>query len=224
MADLHDLAAAYALDGLDDDERASFSQHLAGCSQCRADVVMFRETASSLAAGTAVAPPQRLKATVMDAIDRGGTASVVRGPWYRQVSVTRYAVAAALVLLVAVSTFLFTGGSTSTIDEVLAADDTMIVALDGDDIDAKFTFSLSRGMGVFESTTLPATGPESVYQLWLIEGDQPSSAGVFSPRGNGTSVALVENVRDGLVLGLTVEPAGGSPLPTGDVLLATVIG
>ena len=46
---LHELAAGYALDALDDDERAAFEQHLAECEQCAADVRGFRETAALLA-------------------------------------------------------------------------------------------------------------------------------------------------------------------------------
>ena len=46
---LHELAAGYALDALDDDERAAFEQHLAECEQCAADVLAFRETAALLA-------------------------------------------------------------------------------------------------------------------------------------------------------------------------------
>ena len=46
---LHELAAGYALDALDDDERVAFEQHLAECEQCAADVLAFRETAALLA-------------------------------------------------------------------------------------------------------------------------------------------------------------------------------
>ena len=33
--DLHSLSGAYALDALDDDERADFEEHLARCATCR---------------------------------------------------------------------------------------------------------------------------------------------------------------------------------------------
>ena len=36
--DLHHLSGAYAVDALDDAERTSFEQHLAGCADCRAEV------------------------------------------------------------------------------------------------------------------------------------------------------------------------------------------
>ena len=46
--DVHRLAAAYALDALDPGERNRFEAHIGNCSDCRADVVGFRETAAQL--------------------------------------------------------------------------------------------------------------------------------------------------------------------------------
>ena len=37
-ADLHHLSGAYAVDALDDAERAAFEEHLRGCADCRAEV------------------------------------------------------------------------------------------------------------------------------------------------------------------------------------------
>ena len=57
---LHELAAGYALDALDDDEHAAFEQHLAECEQCATDVLAFRETAALLAyAAEGPEPPAR---------------------------------------------------------------------------------------------------------------------------------------------------------------------
>ena len=36
--DLHDLAAPYALDALDDDDRRAFEAHLRECEQCRTEL------------------------------------------------------------------------------------------------------------------------------------------------------------------------------------------
>ena len=55
--DLHHLSGAYAVDALDDAERASFEQHLAGCADCRAEVAELSATAGSLASLTETTPP-----------------------------------------------------------------------------------------------------------------------------------------------------------------------
>ena len=57
MSEVHNLTGAYALDALDDIERARFEQHLATCEDCRAEVAELRETAALLAETTAVTPP-----------------------------------------------------------------------------------------------------------------------------------------------------------------------
>lgn len=60
------------------------------------------------------------------------------------------------------------------------------------------------------------------YQLWLIEGDSPRSAGVFEVDEEGQSVYLfaVDPLAASFdAVGVSVEPAGGSQQPTGDIVL-----
>ena len=68
--DLHHLAAAYALDALDADERRSFEQHYPTCDVCNAEVHEYRETAARLGAATATMPSAGLRDRVMDEIAR----------------------------------------------------------------------------------------------------------------------------------------------------------
>src|SRR5918997_984458 len=48
MSDIHALSGAYAVDALDDVERAGFERHLTGCAACRAEVPSLREAAAAL--------------------------------------------------------------------------------------------------------------------------------------------------------------------------------
>ena len=66
--DVHHLAAAYALDALDADERAMFETHLEGCEACRADVADFAGVAGELATATAATPPSGLRDAVLSDI------------------------------------------------------------------------------------------------------------------------------------------------------------
>jgi anti-sigma factor RsiW len=68
--DIHALAGAYALDAVDDLERAAFDRHLASCESCRGEIDEFRETAARLADSTWSVPPPRLRADVLAAIAR----------------------------------------------------------------------------------------------------------------------------------------------------------
>ncbi|WP_125611671.1 anti-sigma factor [Specibacter cremeus] len=66
---LHLLTGAYALNALDDVERAAFERHALGDGQTRQEVRELSETAALLAAGApAQAPPPQLKSDVMAAI------------------------------------------------------------------------------------------------------------------------------------------------------------
>lgn len=68
--DLHHLSGAYAVDALDDAERASFEQHLAVCVDCRGEVAELSATAHSLASLTEAIPPPSLRASVLTGIAR----------------------------------------------------------------------------------------------------------------------------------------------------------
>jgi anti-sigma factor RsiW len=66
----HDLVAVYALDALDDDERAAFEQHLADCATCRAELAELRVVTEELAVELSEAPPARLRADVLAQVAR----------------------------------------------------------------------------------------------------------------------------------------------------------
>ncbi|WP_343994363.1 zf-HC2 domain-containing protein, partial [Terrabacter terrae] len=63
--DIHALSGAYAVDALDDVERAHFERHLAGCSACRAEVDSLAAAATELSVLTEVPPPPSLRAKVL---------------------------------------------------------------------------------------------------------------------------------------------------------------
>lgn len=68
MSDIHALSGAYAVDALDDTERAEFEQHLAVCADCRAEVASFRETAALMSDAESETPPESLRAGVLSGI------------------------------------------------------------------------------------------------------------------------------------------------------------
>ncbi|GAB3887464.1 anti-sigma factor [Terrabacter terrigena] len=68
--DIHALSGAYAVDAIDDVERAHFERHLAGCPDCQAEVASLRAAASQLAVLTESAPPPSLRAKVLSEISK----------------------------------------------------------------------------------------------------------------------------------------------------------
>ncbi|MFH9549537.1 anti-sigma factor domain-containing protein [Streptomyces sp. NPDC051445] len=68
--DLHSLAAPYALDALDPDERRRFEKHLTGCHRCSAEVRALAEDAVRLAWSQAAPPPAAMRTRVLAAVQR----------------------------------------------------------------------------------------------------------------------------------------------------------
>ncbi|WP_128375546.1 anti-sigma factor [Streptomyces cavernae] len=66
--DLHSLAAPYALDALEPQERARFERHLERCQSCAAEVRALSEDAVRLAWSTAAPPPPMMRDRVMAAV------------------------------------------------------------------------------------------------------------------------------------------------------------
>jgi anti-sigma factor RsiW len=64
-ADIHALSGAYAVDAVDDIERAEFERHLATCADCREEVQSFRATTVQLASLMNATPPERLREQVL---------------------------------------------------------------------------------------------------------------------------------------------------------------
>jgi len=70
-------------------------------------------------------------------------------------------------------------------------------------------------------TGLPPLEPGKTYQVWLI-ANAPVSAGLLTVDANGQRVLIVtstESIGSFKSLGISVEPAGGSPQPTGDIVV-----
>lgn len=81
--------------------------------------------------------------------------------------------------------------------------------------------SPERGKAVFYAFDLPRLAPDKTYQLWWIEGGKPVSAGIFNVDEHGTGSVRVERAPAGATdaWAVTVEPAGGVPQPTGEMVL-----
>lgn len=66
---------------------------------------------------------------------------------------------------------------------------------------------------------LPPLAQGTVYQVWFVRGMTPVGAGVFAPNPDGTWSGLVRgDVTVAQAVAISVEPAGGSPAPTGDIV------
>lgn len=78
-------------------------------------------------------------------------------------------------------------------------------------------WSRQSGM-VFAANNLPPLPAGRIYQVWLVAGGPPVSAGLVEPDENGRSVGIFRtpvDVTGPVTVAVTIEPAGGVPAPTG---------
>ncbi|GAA0802291.1 anti-sigma factor [Spirilliplanes yamanashiensis] len=236
-ADIHALAGAYALDAVDDIERASFDRHLADCDSCATEVAELREAAARLADPTWSVPPPRLRDDVMDRIARTrqvGPAVPKPGP-DPVVAVSRwrrFAAGAAAASIFAVGTAAATWAiqeqrvrderavaaaaraEASRIQAILAAPDaqTRTVRMsDGGRV--TMTMSPTHNAGVLTVSAAAAPASDHAFQLWLIR-DEKALPGTVLPAGQAASTVVVEGLAGNAGIGVTEEVATGSQTPS----------
>jgi anti-sigma-K factor RskA len=100
------------------------------------------------------------------------------------------------------------------------------VALNGTEVvpnaSGLIVISLDGEHGTLVVDGLPPLDGSHQYQLWLIDDGQRQSGGVFSVDQEGYGALWVsspEPLSDYSAVGITIEPAGGSPGPTGDKVM-----
>ncbi|MFD8809407.1 anti-sigma factor domain-containing protein, partial [Streptomyces sp. NPDC059597] len=75
--------------------------------------------------------------------------------------------------------------------------------------------SAERDRAVFVASGMPAPPDGKVYELWFDDGGAMRSAGLMNPVLRSQTVLMRGPVGGASGVGVTVEPAGGSPRPTG---------
>jgi anti-sigma-K factor RskA len=235
--DLHTLAGAYALDALPDDDRDLFEGHLARCDACAQEVRGLREATAHLAVAVAASPPPpHLRAQVLGQIRQVRQLppevpdlAVERRRRARPRS--RFAAGLAAACLVVA---LIAGGlairSQQELNRTRAAGDAVAAVLAAPDArtvsgpvaggTATVVVSRSRGQVVFASAGLRRLEKSETYELWLMGPRAIRPAGLLRPDAKGRTPPVVAGaLADADRVGLTVEPASGSPQPTTDPVL-----
>jgi anti-sigma-K factor RskA len=229
---IESLTGAYALDALDELDRARVDRHLAECETCAAEVRSFSETVGRLGAAAARTPPTQLRARVLDEVrqtrqlppppakargGRGGLAAPTR--WL--------AVAAAglLVLGVAAGAVAWQQAQqaeraqqlVAAVSEVLTDPQRLVADADFADGQGTVMASGDRVVVIGKGVDAPAGG--RTFQLWFIGPGGPRPSELLQAAGEGTFWVDAEGLEPGDAVGVTVEPAGGSQEPTSDPVL-----
>ena len=226
---LDELLAAAALGELTDDEERELDAALAADVGLRDELDADLDTAARIQAAEPTPAPEAMKERVMREID--DIASAPHAPvadlgaerTRRRSRWLPIAAAAAFALVVAGGVLVTRNGdSTDVIADVIGASDAEARTFDGDlPGSLRAVFSSEENTLVIEGAGVAPAGVDLTYQLWLVDADGARSVGLFEPAPDGrVSVAFEGADPDGSVLGITVEPAGGSTSPT-DPIVAT---
>jgi anti-sigma-K factor RskA len=206
LNELHDLAAAYALNALDPEDRWTYERHLDTCERCREEVARLRDGAAELAyAAEGPEPSQELRERILDAARAERPAPVV--PLRRRWLFPATAVAAAAAACTAIGLALWANSLRNEIDRQRT------VAFQG--VPGQLVISGDEASIVTCVDRAPAG---KTYEAWVIENEVPRPAGLF--RGGCGTVELTREVEPGVTVAVTLEPGPGSDVPTGDVLMS----
>jgi len=238
-----DSIPAYALGILEADEQAEVAAHLDGCPDCQATLAAYEAIAAELAmAAPQHAPPAYLKARLRERL-------VANAPHHTGPAAPQHAPPAAapagrswtdtlrgwlagpvwrpalLVVLLVAALGLLLRPREATAPDTPAV---VTLALVGTENAPDATGVMVLGshyrpeLGTLVVDHLEPLPPGQQYQLWLINGGR-ISGGVFDvgEDGYGSLTVRAPAPLDSYTFGVTIEPAGGSPGPTGPRVLAS---
>lgn len=230
-----DLLPAYAIGSLEADELQRVEEHLHSCLVCRNESNAFQTIAGELSfAAPSASPSPELRDRLMQRVrvthpaparERVADPVPARPFWERLLPAWGLASLFLILALAASSLILWQrmdqlefatapGGMRavplSATDNAPDATGFVLISADGDD-------------GALVVDGLPPLGESQQYQLWLIRDGKRTSGAIFSTDEKaygGTRIRAPRPLIDYSAVGITIEPAGGSPQPTGKQVLA----
>jgi anti-sigma-K factor RskA len=233
MSDEHvfDSLPAYALGSLDANEIGRVEEHLSSCWICRDESTSFQAVADELSfAAPPAAPSADLRERLMQRVPTARPRERLpeqasKRPWLERLLPAWGLASLCLLIGLAGSNLVLwqrlnqlPAGTTSLGMRAVplsapvagsAATGFVLISADGED-------------GALIVDGLPPLEEGQEYQLWLIRDGERTSGAVFSTDENsygGTRIRAPLSLLEYSAVGITIEPEGGSPEPTGTQVL-----
>ena len=242
--DYKEMIPARALSALDGAEDRALNEHLEKCSECRRELDEWQATAAALSlASDSVEPSPQVRERILSEVrkDLSSTPQVIpfrsaprRDVWSSFGSLG--AIAAVLLFIALIVGLIVLWRQNQDIKERLArareyvelvnTPGARVSDLRGVDPGQSATVKLAydrNGHAILTASKLPSVSQGKAYQLWFIVGNKPPMPGkTFVPDSGGNAVLKEEMPREAIdanVFAITVEPAGGSSVPTSPIYL-----
>ena len=224
---IQDLLGAYALGGVSDDERRAIEDHLEHCDLCRAELdhLMLAVRAYPLAVSEREPPPDlrnRIRALALTEAEIDQPVRPASHGLRRfSVSSARWALPLAAVLL---SALIGMGIWNVWLQQRLDRDTPESIGLErsdpSDTWSGQLTYLADEQVAVLQFRDMPTLPSGQVYQIWLIAGETPVPAGIFT--GPDARQAVAADIRAFQAIAITVESGPlGSPAPTTEPISVT---
>jgi anti-sigma factor RsiW len=212
--DVHELTAGYALDALDQAERASFEEHLSSCERCREELQGFWQVSGALAhAAGGPMPPASLRTRILEQA-RSERSNVVplRS---RRFLVPALSSVAAVAAVAAIGLGIWATSLSSDLDgansELAVLEDPHARTFPSQGGKADLVVTPGGDAALVVRTLAPAPKGKD-YEIWVYDNGVPKRAGLFEEPG----VALLTRpVEAGQMVAVTLEPDGGLDAPSG---------
>lgn len=242
-----DLIDAYALGALEPGDVDAVERHLEACEQCRALLARARRQADLLLhAVPLVTPPPSLRGRLMERIAAEKAAAhepssaangvspsaTPSGPMEtsetsREPSPAQQGYLRRVMRALRGQPEGTEHAAGDLLRDLLADPHCIIWPVAGTDAapdaSARFVAAPQRRDAVFVASGLRRPGTGKAYQVWLLRGGRPLPNALFAVGRGGVGASIVradEPWRDFETVAVTPEPEGGSPAPTGPIVLA----
>jgi anti-sigma-K factor RskA len=228
----HELIAGYALDALDDADRARAEALLATSQEARDELSSYSDIATAMATAVAgPAPAPELRERVLGAVRAEPQNVVSLDERRRRKTTPILGAVAAVAAVVAIAFGAWAASTSSDLDAARAAleREREVAAVLADPTARSVALEAGEGRLVIADDGRAVLvldefeqAPEGMtYEVWVAAEGPPARAGLFEGGGARDLVPVEEPVSDGSRVLVTVEESGGVDAPTSDPIVAS---